>query len=49
MTETSLLLKIAREAGLDFSMLVEEMLKEAIERGQRAEHRGQRTKYRNEK
>jgi D-alanine-D-alanine ligase len=32
MTETSLLPKIAKETGLDFPMLVEEMLKEAVNR-----------------
>jgi D-alanine-D-alanine ligase len=35
MTETSLLPKIAKEAGLDFPALVEEILKDAIEREQR--------------
>ncbi|HBU05063.1 MAG TPA: hypothetical protein DEA95_00240 [Nitrospiraceae bacterium] len=35
MTETSLLPKIAKEAGLDFPALVEEILKGAIEREQR--------------
>jgi len=35
MTETSLLPKIAKEAGFDFSALVEEILKDAIEREQR--------------
>ncbi|MDI6744041.1 MAG: D-alanine--D-alanine ligase [Thermodesulfovibrionales bacterium] len=35
MTETSLLPKIAKEAGLNFSALVEEILKDAIERQQR--------------
>jgi len=32
MTETSLLPKIAKEAGFDFPALVEEILKDAIER-----------------
>ena len=36
MTETSLLPKIARLAGLDFPMLIEEMLKDAINRAGRA-------------
>ncbi len=36
MTETSLLPKIAKEAGLDFPMLIEEILNEAINRGNRA-------------
>ena len=35
MTETSLLPKIARLAGLDFPMLIEEMLKDAINRDSR--------------
>jgi len=35
MTETSLLPKIAKEAGFDFLALVEEILKDAIEREQR--------------
>lgn len=35
MTETSLLPKIAKEAGFDFPALVEEILKDAIEREQR--------------
>jgi D-alanine-D-alanine ligase len=35
MTETSLLPKIAKEAGFDFQALVEEILKDAIEREQR--------------
>lgn len=35
MTETSLLPKIAKEAGLDFTALAEEILKHAIERRQR--------------
>jgi D-alanine-D-alanine ligase len=38
MTETSLLPKIAKEAGLDFPALVEEILKDAIER-QQGKHR----------
>jgi len=37
MTETSLLPKIARLAGLEFPMLIEEMLKDAVSRKDRAE------------
>ncbi len=37
MTETSLLPKIAKSAGLEFPMLIEEMLKDAVSRKDRAE------------
>ncbi|MCE5195293.1 MAG: D-alanine--D-alanine ligase [Nitrospiraceae bacterium] len=36
MTETSLLPKIAKHAGLDFSALIEEILKETLQRGENA-------------